>query len=213
MRNYKSDSNGLPISISDRLIFLRHEKGITLEEVAKLFKANKSAVSRWESEDHWIDSDTQDKRILLMKLAEHYQADYDWVLNGKKLHLSKNSNIMIVDDETTSLTRMTLIIKSIMSSQYQLFSFSNPNKALLWAKSNPSATVFCDYRMPDMKGDEFVKKLRMIPTYNSTLIVAVTQVRESGIKETMLSAGADYVVQNPLDEHELEKILQKSSTS
>ena len=207
MRKHELSASGAPLSISGRLINLRNDKKLTLAKVAEYFQVNKSTVSRWESEDFWYEFDAPNKRLVLLKLVELYQSDYDWVVFGEEGKPDSAKNVLIIDDDATSLSIMTIMTKSFLPSYYEIHNFSKPNKALVWAKQNSSALVFCDYRMPFMKGDEFITKLRTIPSYKTTPIIAVTQVREEGVEDTMLSAGANCVLQKPLLENEIQQAL------
>jgi len=194
-------------SIPERLAYLRLKRDLTLQYVAGLFKVNKSTVLRWESPGYWNDSEIPAKRLLLMQLAELYQADQDWVLRGELFQPQNSTNILVVDDDRTSLSIMSLIIKSVLSSQYQLFSFQEPELALAWAEHHDAALVFCDYRMPTMKGDQFLFKLKAQRNYQHTPVIAITQVREPGVKESMMSAGASHVLQKSVNKQELHEVL------
>jgi CheY-like chemotaxis protein len=145
---------------------------------------------------------------LLLQLVELYQADYGWVLHGKSGAGEANTNIMIIDDDKTSLSIMTLIIKSFMSVEFKLYSFTKPEMALAWAEKNPASLVFCDYRMPGMKGDEFITRLKQLDTYRSIPIIAITQVREPGMPDLLLDAGATHVLQKPIDQEKLHEVLR-----
>lgn len=198
-----------PSAISDRLTFLRKKNKMTLEMVAERFKVNKTTVLRWESEKFWKENPSQNKRLLLLQLIELYQSNYHWILTGNEFESSRSTRVMVVDDDATSLTIMTLIIKSILSPESDITSFTNAASALEWAAGNQSALVFCDYRMPGLKGDHFIMSLRKLPAYLLTPIIGVTQVSEPGVRESMIAAGADFVLQKPLDEKELSTILEQ----
>ena len=208
MRKYETDIYGIPRSIPDRLIYLRNEKKMSLSDVAKLFNVNKSTVLRWETREYWRKHNSPNKRLLLMQLVELYQAEYEWVLHGKAKTLKENSNVLIIDDDVTSLSIMTLIVKSFMSAQFQIYDFTEPVRALNWAENNNAALVFCDYRMPDMKGDLFITKLRSMDNFVSTPIIAITQVREPGIPEKLLDAGASHILQKPINKEKLQELLR-----
>ncbi|MGK0297425.1 MAG: CheY-like chemotaxis protein/DNA-binding XRE family transcriptional regulator [Gammaproteobacteria bacterium] len=195
-------------SISDRLIFLRNKKKLTLAYVAKLFNVNKSTVLRWETNEYWMRLETANKRLLLMQLVELYQADYGWVLHGRSGIKELNTNILLIDDDVTSLSILTLITKSLLATDFKLFSFIEPYLALDWAEKHSSAFVFCDYRMPGMKGDVFMKRLRVINTYETTPIIAITQVREPGMFEKLIDAGATHVMQKPVNQEKLQVLLK-----
>ena len=95
-----------------------------------------------------------------------------------------------------------------MSSKYQIYDFKEPDRALSWAENNDAALVFCDYRMPDIKGDLFITKLRNIENYEGIPIIAITQVREEGIPEKLLNAGASHILQKPINKEKLQELLR-----
>jgi CheY-like chemotaxis protein/DNA-binding XRE family transcriptional regulator len=208
MADFQNNLVRVPATISERLIYLRNKKQLTLSEVGKLFNVNKSTVLRWETNKYWAHHDTPNKRLILLQLVELYQADYGWVLHGEPGINKENSNIMIIDDDKTSLSIMTMIIKSFMSTEFNLLNFIEPEKALAWAGNNDSVLVFCDYRMPDMKGDIFITKLRKIETYKTTPVIAITQVREMDIPDKLYNAGATHVLQKPIDQEKLQAVLK-----
>ena len=195
-------------TIPDRLTQLRNKNNLSLADVARLFNVNKSTVLRWESKEYWQHQETPNKRLLLLQLVELYHADYGWVLHGATGINKDSSNILILDDDATSLSIMTLIIKSFVPTQFKLVNFSVPDKALSWAEENASALVFCDYRMPTMKGDIFIMNLRKISTYSIVPVIAVTQVREPGMPKKLFEAGATHVLQKSIDQEKLQSILQ-----
>jgi len=208
MKKFETDDYGIPRSIPDRLIYLRNEKKMSLSDVAKLFNVNKSTVLRWETNDYWRKYNSPNKRLLLMQLVELYQAEYEWVLHGRENTVQDKTNILVIDDDTTSLSIITLIVKSFMSSQFHIYDFTEPDHAFSWAEDNHAALVFCDYRMPHMKGDMFISKLRSLENYSSTPIIAITQVRESGLTEKLMDAGATHILQKPVDKEKLRDLLR-----
>jgi len=194
--------------ICDRLTFLRVERKFTLADIAEIFGVNKSTVLRWESLLYWKNHDTPNKRLLLMQLAELYQIDSEWILKGKRKQDDDIRNILIIDDDNTSLTIMSMIIRSCLSSKYRLYCFTQPDMALLWARDNSSALVFSDYRMPDMNGDELITQLKKLGRYASTPIVVITQIREPGVADKVSIAGASHVLQKPISKEKLQDVLR-----
>ncbi len=61
--------------------------------------------------------------------------------------------------------------------------------------------------MPGMKGDRFIRTLRDIPGYKSSMIVAITIHEEQEILDLLKIAGADYVLTKPIDEIQLYRLL------
>ena len=75
--------------------------------------------------------------------------------------ISNNNNyyyILLVDDEKDVLD---LFSEYLTSNGYNIIAFDNPVKALEYFYKNPNncAVVITDYRMPQMSGLDFLKKI------------------------------------------------------
>ncbi len=112
MRRYRTGEDGQPLTVADRLVYLRTTANQTISAIAERFKVNKSTVSRWESPQYWYDIETSSaKRMHLLRLAEIYRGDFYWLLTGKHLHSQEGSGILIVDDDRTSSSILSMFLK------------------------------------------------------------------------------------------------------
>ncbi len=69
---------------------------------------------------------------------------------------TQKERILIVDDEHTDS------LKRILSKDYKVYCFNNPEQALDFYKVNfPFDVILCDIRMPEMTGIEFYQKLKI----------------------------------------------------
>jgi len=208
LKRYRVNEDGRPETIADRLIYLRNEGKQTLSAIAGRFKVNKSTVSRWESRGFWHDVGVSSaKRMHLLRLSEIYRGDFYWLLTGRYLAPRKGSAIMIVDDDRTSSSILSMFLKSIFGTAYPEYVFSDAEKALDWARDNPAFLVLVDYSMPRIKGDRFIRDLRGLPRYDASLIIAITIHEEREILAALRQAGADHVFTKPVDETRLYQLL------
>ncbi|CAN2041706.1 hypothetical protein GMMP15_560109 [Candidatus Magnetomoraceae bacterium gMMP-15] len=68
-----------------------------------------------------------------------------------------SDKVVFVDDES----RILKVLKRLfMDEPYEIFTFESPINALEQMKKNEIAVVVSDQRMPDMKGTEFLEKVR-----------------------------------------------------
>ena len=56
--------------------------------------------------------------------------------------------IVLVDDEQNWLEIMTTMLNTTLSFETQLFTFSNPDKAIDYIKNSPIDCVIADYLIP-----------------------------------------------------------------
>jgi CheY-like chemotaxis protein len=208
MRAFKLNKEGLPESIADRLVYLRRKAKINIDYVANRFNVNKSTVSRWEASTFWDNiGESTFKREILLKLAELYQGDYYWLLHGRKFNERQSNIILIIDDDKTSSSILSMIIKSTFGGKFSEVSFTNGIDALEWAQNNSAAAVICDYRMPDINGDKIIRRLREIPEYASIPIYAITVYDEQDIIQLLIDSGAEKVLVKPVKDREIFKLL------
>jgi CheY-like chemotaxis protein len=143
----------------------------------------------------------------LLKLAELYQGDYYWLLHGRKFNERQSNIILIIDDDKTSSSILSMIIKSTFGGKFSEVSFTNGIDALEWAQNNSAAAVICDYRMPDINGDKIIRRLREIPEYASIPIYAITVYDEQDIIQLLIDSGAEKVLVKPVKDREIFKLL------
>jgi len=69
--------------------------------------------------------------------------------------------------------------------------------------------MICDYRMPEMDGLEFIKKIRQNPLYNNIdiLMLTATDTYET-IKQSTLLGVKDYIIK-PFDPQEIIEAIER----
>lgn len=113
----------------------------------------------------------------------------------------ENSLVMILDDQVTSRSILSQVIKGI-SPEIKIHEESAPISALNWAIKNVADLVLVDYLMPAMNGIEFVERLRKYPAYRYVPIIMVTIKQDVETKYTALEAGVTDFLIKPVDSQE-----------
>nr|WP_289037770.1 response regulator [uncultured Allobacillus sp.] len=69
----------------------------------------------------------------------------------------KNTTLFIIDDEKG----IRMMLKEVFKrSGYNVFTYSNPLDAKVAINEKKPAIILVDYRIPEMKGDQFVHEIR-----------------------------------------------------
>ena len=111
------------------------------------------------------------------------------------------ADVMVVDDQSTSRMILETVLKSI-GGNIRVSSFENPISALLAAESNPPDLIIADYKMPELDGVEFTRRIRTLPACQDVPVVVVTVIDEKAVMYEALEAGATDFLTKPVDHHE-----------
>lgn len=113
----------------------------------------------------------------------------------------KSPYVLILDDQSTGRKILEEIIHTL-DEKIQIASFSDPNEALQQIRHLSPDLILTDYRMPQMNGVEFIKRVREIGGCNEIPIVMITVVGERSVRYEALNAGATDFLTRPLDQYE-----------
>ncbi len=111
------------------------------------------------------------------------------------------SRVLIIDDQLISRMILEQLIRSI-GDETETISFSDPVKALEWAKHHSHDLVLTDFKMPNMDGVEFTQWLRNIPSCVDVPVIIITCMDDQSTKYRALEAGATDFLTKPIDHHE-----------
>lgn len=119
----------------------RYEMGISQETLAKKLFVTKAAVSNWEKGNRIPDTD------MVMKIAKCLDIDiYVLMSDG-----NETPNVIIVDDDMIILKGCIPIIKSVIPNA-SVIGFTQPSKAIEYAKNNKVALAFLDIELGNTSG-------------------------------------------------------------
>ncbi len=111
------------------------------------------------------------------------------------------SNVLIVDDQTTSRIILENIANTI-DDNIEVKCFNNASDALLDIEITTPDLILTDYKMPNMDGVEFIEKLRNNVNCRDIPIVIITALDDKGALYKALEAGATDFLVKPVDHHE-----------
>ena len=127
------------------------------------------------------------------------------------MELSNNTDnyILLVDDEKDVLA---LFDEYLTASGFNIISFDNPVKALeyFYENTNNCSVVITDYRMPEMSGLEFLKKIREKDTALKIKTIIVSAYTKTDIPyEISYIMKIDKILEKPVFLDELKTEIQK----
>jgi two-component system response regulator RpfG len=117
------------------------------------------------------------------------------------VQLFDDCSVLIVDDQSTSRTILTHVVKSI-NPKIKVVEKTNPEEALEWAAEHTADLVFVDYVMPEMNGIDFVRLLKTLPKYESVPAIMITIKKDAETRYAALDAGITDFLSKPVDIYE-----------
>lgn len=111
------------------------------------------------------------------------------------------AEVMVIDDQLTSRIIMESIVKGI-GDNIKVRTFDNALTALDIARETPPDLIIVDYKMPEMNGVEFTRRIRSMPDCTDIPIVVFTIVDDKSVMYEALEAGATDFLTKPIDHYE-----------
>lgn len=119
--------------------------------------------------------------------------------------------LLVVDDNE----EMVKFISGHFEKNYEVVTASNGREALERMKEKPVSLIICDWMMPVMDGEEFLKKIRHDENYSHIPFVMLTAKTDNASKITTMKSGADAYVEKPFSigylEARIENLLEMRS--
>ncbi len=112
--------------------------------------------------------------------------------------LRRRRQVIIVDDETTGRAILERIIQRV-DEDLQILSFETARAALQWLQRHRADLIITDYRMPDLDGIEFIRRLRELECCQTVPVMMITVVTERRVRHEALEAGATAFLTRPID--------------
>jgi CheY-like chemotaxis protein/two-component sensor histidine kinase len=118
--------------------------------------------------------------------------------------------ILLVEDYKHSQIIVTRLLKK--NNFESIVVVENGLEALEQAKQQQYDLILMDMQMPVMNGFEATEKIRQLPEYKSTPIIALTAFAMKGDREKCIEAGATDYIPKPIDSQEfIEKVKYYTS--
>jgi response regulator RpfG family c-di-GMP phosphodiesterase len=124
---------------------------------------------------------------------------------------SSNNNdyyILLVDDEKDILDLFT---EYLLSNGFNTISFQNPHDALEYFYKNPNncSLVITDYKMPQISGIDFIKKIREKDTdYKIKTIIISAYIKDNIPYDKSYITTVDKILEKPVYLDRLKKVVQ-----
>ncbi len=116
-------------------------------------------------------------------------------------------SILLLDDKET----IGKLVSIYLSSEYEVVYFYDGVQGLQWLEEgNIPDLIILDIRMPNMKGDEFLRYVKKHNVYQSIPVVILSGEESTTERIRLLEEGAvDYIVK-PFDPTELKLRIRKA---
>ena len=114
--------------------------------------------------------------------------------------------ILIVEDNPQN---MRLIEMTLQAKGYTLFKASNGEEAMDIATTERPDLIIMDIQLPKTSGLEVARRLRQLPAFSHTPIIALTAYAMKGDKEKFIESGCDAYLSKPINTRELPKVISE----
>ena len=112
-----------------------------------------------------------------------------------------HARIIIVDDRATNL-RIYAQFVAMMGPEFSSKCFQSAVDALAWLETETADLLIVDYRMPEMNGAEFIRRVRERGAGGSAPAIVITARQDRECRITALDAGATDFLQSPVTDTE-----------
>ncbi len=110
-------------------------------------------------------------------------------------------NVLIVDDQLIGRRIMTELLHSL-DEPLSVHSHQNPEDALQYMQATIPDLIITDYKMPQMDGIQFTKRIRQLTECRDVPVVMVTVCEDRHVRYKALEAGVNDFLVRPLDKYE-----------
>jgi diguanylate cyclase (GGDEF)-like protein/PAS domain S-box-containing protein len=108
-----------------------------------------------------------------------------------------HARIVIVDDRSTNL-RIYAQFVAMMGPAFSSKCFQSAVEALAWLENEPADLLIVDYRMPEMTGADFIRRLRDRSEGRNVPAIIITARQDRECRIAALDAGATDFLQSPV---------------
>ena len=114
--------------------------------------------------------------------------------------------ILLAEDNASNILAVN---EYLQDHGYTVVVAQNGLEALEKAEETGPGVILMDIQMPEMDGLEAIRRLRAIPGFSSTPIIALTALAMPGDREMCLEAGASEYISKPASLKMLVKTISK----
>jgi CheY-like chemotaxis protein len=121
-------------------------------------------------------------------------------------HLSYKPLVLVIDDNLDARSLLTAILEC---EGYEVVSASSAYAALEEVQRERYNFIISDIGMPGMDGYELARRLRILPEYSTTPMIAVTGFPQYSAHATAINAGFNAHLEKPIEPAKLLEILAR----
>ena len=136
---------------------------------------------------------------------------YEWrekleVLAKSVETTAKQTRILAVDDNEDNLLLLSEVLNVFDCS---LFTATSGQVALIIAQAYNPDLILLDVMLPDLNGNEVVRRLKQNPTTENIPVIAVTALAKKEDRDRLLAAGCSGYISKPYMIEDLEAIVRR----
>jgi len=98
---------------------------------------------------------------------------------------------------------------TLRTKGYTLLKATDGEQALDTAVKEHPDLIIMDMQLPRMSGIDVTRRLRQMPEFNNTAIIALTAYAMKGDREKFIEAGCDAYLSKPVNTRELPEMIAK----
>lgn len=106
--------------------------------------------------------------------------------------------VLILDDEPDNIQLVQETLRRNLPD-VNTVAFTSPHQAILWCSTNEPDLCLIDYKMAEMSGIEFIRKVRMNTHFQGVPIIMITGQPGSELQYSALDSGATDFLSKPLN--------------
>ena len=114
------------------------------------------------------------------------------------------AKILIVEDNPQNVK---VAIMSLRTQGYDIVQAVDGEEAIQVAVKEKPDLILMDIQLPKMNGLDATRKLRQMPAFTETPIVALTAYAIRGDEEQTIQAGCNHYLSNPVNIYELRQVV------
>jgi len=115
-------------------------------------------------------------------------------------------SILILDDKES----IAKIVTFYLSSEFDITWHENPIKGIAWLQAgNIPDLIISDIKMPEMRGDEFLKYVKTNELFKSIPVIMLSSEDSTSERIRLLQEGADDYIVKPFNPMELKIRIKK----
>ncbi len=176
----------------DRLILLLNSHDPRLQESLQGLGAS-----------HCLSKPVPPGKLLAALLAAHHYMPLPQSLPAPRVR--RPVNVLAVDDNPANLKLIAAMLEDLVA---EVHSCQNGRQAVELAQRMEFDIIFMDIQMPILDGISATQAIRKEGCNQQTPIIAVTAHAIPGERERLMAQGMDEYLAKPIDESQLEQLLQ-----